>query len=308
MKNALVGYTGFVGGNIAASHPFDGLYNSKNIQEAFGQKPELLIYAGLPAAKYLANTAPQEDLALCEAAFANICAIQPQRLVLISTVDVYQNPCKVDEKTPIVQQGMQAYGKNRAHLEALVRDKYPNALIIRLPGLFGAGLKKNFIYDLITSTPGMLKSEKYAELSKKSALVQRLYAPAKNGFYQLFDTSADEKAALRAFFEANDFNALSFTDSRACYQFYDLSNLWRDIAWALAANLTLLNIACEPIAAAELYAHLTKGGAFCNELPAEPVQYDMRSVYDTLYHGAGGYLYNKQEILDEIASFVRELQ
>ncbi|MEG2500937.1 MAG: NAD(P)-dependent oxidoreductase, partial [Oscillospiraceae bacterium] len=37
MKTALVGYTGFVGSNIAAAHPFDGLYNSKNIKEAFGQ-------------------------------------------------------------------------------------------------------------------------------------------------------------------------------------------------------------------------------------------------------------------------------
>ena len=28
---ALVGYTGFVGGNLAASADFDGLYNSKNM-------------------------------------------------------------------------------------------------------------------------------------------------------------------------------------------------------------------------------------------------------------------------------------
>ena len=28
----LVGYTGFVGSNLVASHSFDGYYNSKNIE------------------------------------------------------------------------------------------------------------------------------------------------------------------------------------------------------------------------------------------------------------------------------------
>lgn len=32
-RAALVGHTGFVGGNLAAQHPFDASYNSKNIEE-----------------------------------------------------------------------------------------------------------------------------------------------------------------------------------------------------------------------------------------------------------------------------------
>ena len=49
MKTALVGYTGFVGSNIYAAGSFDGAYNSKNIEEAYGTNPDLLIYAGLRA-------------------------------------------------------------------------------------------------------------------------------------------------------------------------------------------------------------------------------------------------------------------
>lgn len=45
---SLVGYTGFVGSNLAESHSFDGLYHSKNIEQAYGTKPELLVYAGVP--------------------------------------------------------------------------------------------------------------------------------------------------------------------------------------------------------------------------------------------------------------------
>lgn len=44
MKTALVGYTGFVGSNIYAAGSFDGAYNSKNIEEAYGTNPDLLIY------------------------------------------------------------------------------------------------------------------------------------------------------------------------------------------------------------------------------------------------------------------------
>ncbi len=56
---ALVGYTGFVGSNIydAAGKEIDTVYNSRNIEEAYGTMPDLLIYAGLRAEKYLANIA-----------------------------------------------------------------------------------------------------------------------------------------------------------------------------------------------------------------------------------------------------------
>ena len=69
MKTMLVGSTGFVGGNLAASHAFDGAFHSADIERAFGARPELLVYAGLPAAKYLANTDPAGDLAVVERAF-----------------------------------------------------------------------------------------------------------------------------------------------------------------------------------------------------------------------------------------------
>ena len=52
---SLVGYTGFVGNNLDAATNFEGRYNSKNISDAFGTAPDLLIYAGVTAAKYPAN-------------------------------------------------------------------------------------------------------------------------------------------------------------------------------------------------------------------------------------------------------------
>ena len=98
---ALVGYTGFVGGNIDRKADFDARYNSKNIADAFGTRPDLLVYAGLRAEKYLANKQPDKDLESIREAFDNIRKIDPKELVLISTSDVYKVPVGVDEDTPV---------------------------------------------------------------------------------------------------------------------------------------------------------------------------------------------------------------
>ena len=158
MKCALVGYTGFVGSNIYASagDEIHGLYNSKNIKEAYGTKPELLIYAGLRAEKYLANQAPEKDRELIVQAQENIQKIAPQKLALISTIDVFKRPNGVDENAHIDTDGLGAYGFDRYQLELWAREEYPDSLIIRLPALIGKNLKKNFIYDYIHLIPSML--------------------------------------------------------------------------------------------------------------------------------------------------------
>lgn len=71
---ALVGYTGFVGSNIyaAAGGKIGAVYNSKNIREAYGTNPDLLIYAGLRAEKYLADHNREKDMGLIIQAEENI--------------------------------------------------------------------------------------------------------------------------------------------------------------------------------------------------------------------------------------------
>ena len=54
--------------------------------------------------------------------------------------------------------GINPYGLNRYYLEAWARKQYPNALIVRLPGLYGYNIKKNFIYDYMNVIPTMLNS------------------------------------------------------------------------------------------------------------------------------------------------------
>lgn len=299
----LVGYTGFVGSNIYAKGQFDAVFNSKNITQSYGLQPDLLIYAGLRAEKYLANTAPEKDYSQILEAQENIRRIDPKKLVLISTIDVFKNPNGADERTPIDTENLHPYGYNRYLLEQWVRENYPDALIVRLPGLFGINLKKNFIYDYINVVPFMLKQEKMEELCQKNAELPNYYTLQSNGFYKLNAITPEEKKLLQRTFRELEFTALNFTDSRSRYQFYPLSRLWEDIQTALRQELRLWHPATEPVEAGELYRYLS-GKTFVNELKGQPADYDYRTLHAACFGGQGGYIAGKETVLQEIKAFV----
>ena len=301
---ALVGYTGFVGSNLDATTNFDGRYNSKNISLAYSTKPELLIYAGVPAAKYLANSAPEKDFEVIRQAQENIEKIAPKKLVLISTIDVFKNPVDVDEDSQIEIEGLQAYGKNRRLLEIWTRENYPEALIIRLPGLFGKNIKKNFIYDFIKKIPFRLTEKLFNQLSEKESTLKNFYARIESGFYQCKNLSLEEEKYLKQVLERLNFSALNFTDSRSFYQFYPLSRLWNDIEIALKNDLKILHLSTEPVQVAELYNFLT-GKIFLNEISTTPVHYDYKTKFATLFGGTNDYIIDKNCVMESIAEFVK---
>lgn len=302
---ALVGYTGFVGSNLylSAGKQIQFVYNSKNIAEAYGTKPELLIYAGLRAEKYLANHAPEKDWQLIVQAEENIRRIAPKKLVLISTIDVFKIPRDVDENSEIDTEGLSAYGYNRYQLESWVRDFCPDALIVRLPGLFGANIKKNFIYDYMNVIPFMLSGQKLEELSEKDPQLKGCYELQDNGFYRVKNMSEGDRRLLKEKFRTLGFSALHFTDSRSKYQFYDLGRLWDDIRAALQNDLRIWHPATEPVSAGELYEFLT-GKKFVNELAGVPADYDYKTVYGGLFGGSDGYICDKMTVVREIRDFV----
>lgn len=304
----LVGSTGFVGSNLRAETNFDGTYHSVDVQMAYGSHPDLLVYAGLPAAKFLANKNPQADMEQIYAAENNIQMINPEKLILISTIDVFANPVQVDENTRISVKGLSAYGLNRYRLECWVREHYPDALIVRLPGLFGRNLKKNFIYDMLHPIPSMLSVDRFKEFNAREKLLEKYYILQENGFYKSnFDESnLAVRQELLSAFEKLKFSALMFTDSRSTYQFYPLSRLWDDINVALEHDIKLLHLATEPVGAGELYNSLVSE-EFINEFMDEPVHYDYRTVHASVFGGdSAGYIMDKEMVMSAIKEFVSE--
>jgi len=299
----LVGHTGFVGSNLYEQHNFDGIFNSKNIADAFGLNPGLCVYAGVRAEKFLANNDPKADMTDIESAIEIIKQISPKRLVLISTIDVFKMPYECDENTSVEENGLHAYGYNRYQLEKWCADNITSCHILRLPGLYGKNIKKNFIYDLIHVLPSALDETKFNEFSAKERIIQTCYAKQKNGFYSLKAITNNERSKLLDAFSRLKFSALNFTDSRAIFQFYNLDYLWEHITFVIKNDVRLLHLAVEPVNANDLY-RAVRGESFYNKTMNNPPLYDFRTIYADKLGGDSGYIYKKSKIIREVAEFI----
>ena len=197
------------------------------------------------------------------------------------------------------------YGKNRFWLEKKITENFPNHLIVRLPALYGKNLKKNFIYDYMNIIPSMLKEEKFQELLSQNIKLIDFYQLQENGLYKCRELSDMERCELKSFFMTCGFNAKNFTDSRACYQFYNLSYLWTHIQKALQNRIHKLNITSEPVQISELYQYL-EGKSFHNEIAKIPVNQDLHSKNAAIFGGANGYFFDKSFVFKDIKQFIKK--
>ena len=145
-KKCLIGYTGFIGSNLKNQLEFDEFYNSKNITK-IGGNFGLVVCSAAPATKWYANLHPKEDEENIKNLIKNLRRISCDQFILISTIDVYSS---IENKNEEIHEyeNFSAYGKNRRLLEEFVMKNFDNYKIIRLPAMFGKGLKKNVIFDL----------------------------------------------------------------------------------------------------------------------------------------------------------------
>lgn len=179
MPNALIGCTGFVGGNLARQMPFDDLFHSRNIADIRGRSYDTIVCAGVRAEKWKANADPISDRVGILSLFDHLCHAAARRLVLISTVDVYPDPVNVNEDSLIDPAAASAYGRHRYELERELSGRF-DTTVIRLPGLFGDGLKKNVIFDLLNDN-----------------LVERIHPAGVFQYYNLDRLAADIETSLR---------------------------------------------------------------------------------------------------------------
>jgi dTDP-4-dehydrorhamnose reductase len=149
MTTALVGHTGFVGSSLQRQTRFDALFRRNDVDLLRGREFELIVCAAAPAQKWIANREPEVDRANLARLMAALGAVRCTRFVLISTVDVFAEPRGVDEATPVAERGLHPYGLHRRQLEQFVETRFPGALIVRLPGLVGPGLRKNVLFDAL---------------------------------------------------------------------------------------------------------------------------------------------------------------
>ena len=147
--DALIGHTGLVGGTLLRQREFAARFRSTDIDQIEGKRFRRVVCAGAPAVKWWANANAAEDLAGIERLMRHLERVEAERFTLISTVDVYGTPAGVNERDAAPVRGLHPYGLHRAMLEDWARERFARCHVVRLPALFGPGLKKNALFDLM---------------------------------------------------------------------------------------------------------------------------------------------------------------
>lgn len=144
----IVGYSGFVGRNLSEQLSDDYIgFNSNNINEITNYSFEELYISAVQAKKWWANQNPNDDKKLIDELLSQLSNVKANRVIMISTVDVYDPPLNADEETPI-SESIHPYGANRFYAEQKVKALFDKVHIIRLQGLVANNLSKNIVYDL----------------------------------------------------------------------------------------------------------------------------------------------------------------
>jgi nucleoside-diphosphate-sugar epimerase len=145
--DALIGATGYVGQTLLRQRAFEQQFNSKTIADIRGGDFGLMVCAGAPAQKWIADGNPEADLANLKALADHLAAAKAERVILISTVDVFPDSRGKDEGSEIDESRLTPYGANRLWLERFVAERFEHTLVVRLPGLVGPRLRKNAVFD-----------------------------------------------------------------------------------------------------------------------------------------------------------------
>lgn len=306
--NAIIGYTGLVGQNLDDSN-FEERYNSQNIQSIKGRKFDTIVCAGVPGNKTLANQFPDRDWSTIAKLLECLKEVQCERFILISTFDVYSKTEDVDEDTSISEIGLNAYGCHRVRMELIIKKMFPQCYIVRLPGIFGKGLKKNLIFDLMFQIPRRIDQSqmtlfKESLMKKQYNVIRKSYMLNDDGMWELsFKLNKQEIIELRKVLQQINYTSLQFTDSRSMMQFYDLSHLKNDIKIMIKNQIHILNIATEPMSAKEI-ADKAFNIDFDNEIVDKLIwTYSIKSKHGNVFNGKNGYLYNKNQVIFDVTSF-----
>jgi hypothetical protein len=249
MPTALIGHTGFVGGNLARQVAFDECFNSKNIGGIRGKEFDVLVCGGVTAVKWWANQNPVEDKQRIDALLTNLASVQARRVVVLSTIDVYPVSNSVDESFDCHSLPNHAYGRNRLYFEDAMSDSFGEVMIVRIAGVFGPSLKKNVVYDLLHD------------------------------------------------------NCLDVINPDSSFQYYNISNLWRDLQKLERTGIRLINFVTEPIRTRDVIRRFFPDKQVGGKRVPE-VHYDVHTLYSDSFSGPPRYLADAEHVMSDLGEFV----
>lgn len=208
-----MGASGLVGSSYLRENPAtvpvprDELYGSRSVIRC-----NRLVVAAPSAQKWRANSRAEEDLRDVERLGKAIRQrFRPREMLVFSTIDVY--PASFGGNEECESQTTDPYGRNRKWLADFLSEQLSPTTVVRLPGLFGPGLKKNQLFDIVENRQEFIarlnplseyqwlpidwairKSEDY--MSGKSATVNLVSEPCALGDLDIGDSSWQELMSL----------------------------------------------------------------------------------------------------------------
>lgn len=314
LDDSIIGFTGFVGQNLLKSHEFSGKFNSRNAAELSGKEYGIVVCAAAPATMWAANKDPDGDLRNIRQLIGHLEGVKAQHFVLISTIAVLADAsAALDEGTTHFETD-KAYGRNRRLLEEACAGLFPRTHILRLPALFGLGLKKNFLFDILNPVPSFLARDKFAALAASlpadaAQALLAVYSFAEGvGMYQCDRNLlvGETRTVLTQALIAAGFTALNFTNADSTYQYYGLTRLWDNIGRAISHDLPVVHLAPEPIAAGDVYRALT--GETLETRTAPLYHENMRTRHAALWGGPEGYIRGREAVLADLKTFYEKAQ
>jgi hypothetical protein len=257
-----------------------------------------------------ANRDPAGDAARIDALIGTLREIKAERFVLISTVACLAN-FRAESEEQALFEADTPYGHNRRKLEAFVAGRAEPSVIVRLPALFGPGLKKNFLFDILNPLPSLLTSADFAALNAAlpavlANLTDEIYTSDGESDFHVIDRVRLDASGARPELESAvgelGLSAVRFTNPLSEFQFYAMDDLWRDIVRVSAAGVSVAHLAPAPIAAQRVYESLTGRVMPANQ--ARIHREDMRTSHAALWGRAGPYIADEAEVLSSLAAFM----
>ncbi|MDP2215360.1 hypothetical protein [Phenylobacterium sp.] len=308
--DALIGSTGFVGGALSRRHGFGAAFNSQTITEARGRRFDTVVCAAAPGSMFEANRFPERDRERLQNLMDHLLTLEAETFVLISTIAVLGGGgLQADESATAFETG-KAYGRHRRELEAFCAERFARCLIIRAPALFGTGLRKNFLFDILNPAPSMLNEARLQDLraalpASLRAGLDRLYAWDESLGLFVLDRAGLEASGERPIYDAaiieSGLSAVQFTHPRSTFQYYGVANLWRDIGLGLARSLDVLHLAPPPLEAGAIFAALTQQTMPDNGAPIH--HEDMWTSHPDLWGMPGPYMSDADDVLSAVKRF-----
>lgn len=306
-RAALIGSTGLIGSLLDKSHAFTATARSTTVKQLMGKRFDTVFIAAAKGSMLEANKFPDRDAAHISDLIESLSQIRAEQAVLISTIAVLESfDGGFDETTGRFCEDV-PYGRHRRELEVAISKLYPRTLIVRLPALFGADIKKNFVFDLMNPVPSMLTAERYKALclalpSRTKECLQDLYQWSDHTEMWILNrmllNQKPERRSLEGAVIDAGFEAARFVNPESTFQYYDLRQLSQDIEMAIDAGCDVIHLATAPVGAAKIHERLT--GRSMPTTGAKQHTEDMRTIHAAHFGATGPYLRSAEEVLGNL--------